>query len=223
MKKLFSYDGKVMDLITKFGELVMVGVAFLICCIPIFTIGTSITSLYYSVIKSVRRERGNPLFEFFSSFKRTFLKGSILTLEIIFLGGIFVLGYRQTAMSGTSFDRYMKLLYAVMLVLLVFISVYIFPVLSRFEIKLSNIWKIAFVMSIRYFYFTLLIVAVAVILGYVFIFILPLPTVLFLPGVMTYLSTFIMEKVLLAYMPKPEEGSDAWYYEKSGKTGKEKE
>ena len=53
--KLFSWDGRFMELINGFGELVMLSVAFLICCIPVVTIGPAMTSLYYAVIKSVRR------------------------------------------------------------------------------------------------------------------------------------------------------------------------
>lgn len=84
--KLFSWDGRFMELMNGFGELVMLSVVFLICCIPVVTIGSAVTSLYYAVIKSVRRGRGTPLGEFFSSMRRTLVKGIIITLEIMAVG-----------------------------------------------------------------------------------------------------------------------------------------
>ena len=48
--KFFSWDGRFMELINGFGELVMLSVAFLICCIPVVTIGPAMTSLYYACL-----------------------------------------------------------------------------------------------------------------------------------------------------------------------------
>ena len=93
--KFFSWDGRFMGILNGFGELIMLSVVFLVCCIPIVTIGPAVTSLYYAVIKSVRRGRGTPLGEFFSSMKRTMGKGILITVEIIAVGAALYIGYRQ--------------------------------------------------------------------------------------------------------------------------------
>ena len=39
-----------------------------------------------------------------------------------------------------------------------------------------------------------------------------IPCVAFVPGCWCFIVTFMMEKVLLHYMPEPGEGEEAWYY-----------
>lgn len=56
----------------KLGDIVAVSVWFFVCCIPVFTIGASVSALYYAVNKSVCNNRGYVSQEFFRSFKNSF-------------------------------------------------------------------------------------------------------------------------------------------------------
>lgn len=218
--KLFSWDGRFMELMNGFGELVMLSVAFLICCIPVVTIGPAVTSLYYAVIKSVRRGRGTPLGEFFSSMRRTLVKGIIITLEIMAVGAALYIGYREAvamneaaAAGMVDYDgKVFATVYMILGVLLMAVSAYIFPVLSRFTMKTVNMWKLAFVMAIRYIPVTAAVIAGTAALIWLQIYVLPIPCIAFVPGCWCFIVTFMMEKVLLHYMPKPDKGEEAWYY-----------
>lgn len=218
--KFFSWDGRFMELVNGFGELVMLSVVFLICCVPVVTIGPAVTSLYYAVIKSVRRGRGTPLSEFFASMKRTLGRGIIITLEIMAVGAALYMGYRQAvamneaAAAGiTTHDgKVFATVYVILGVLLMAVSVYIFPILSRFTMRTMNMWKLAFVMGIRYLPVTAAVIAGTALLIWLQIYVFPIPCIAFVPGCWCFIVTFMMEKVLLHYMPKPEEGDDAWYY-----------
>lgn len=218
--KLFSWDGRFMELMNGFGELVMLSVVFLICCIPVVTIGSAVTSLYYAVIKSVRRGRGTPLGEFFSSMRRTLVKGIIITLEIMAVGAALYIGYREAvamneaaAAGMVDYDgKVFATVYMILGVLLMAVSAYIFPVLSRFTMKTVNMWKLAFVMSIRYIPVTAAVIAGTAALIWLQIYVLPIPCIAFVPGCWCFIVTFMMEKVLLHYMPEPAKGEEAWYY-----------
>lgn len=218
--KLFSWDGRFVELMNGFGELVMLSVVFLICCIPVVTIGSAVTSLYYAVIKSVRRGRGTPLGEFFSSMRRTLVKGIIITLEIMAVGAALYIGYREAvamneaaAAGMVDYDgKVFATVYMILGVLLMAVSAYIFPVLSRFTMKTVNMWKLAFVMSIRYIPVTAAVIAGTAALIWLQIYVLPIPCIAFVPGCWCFIVTFMMEKVLLHYMPEPAKGEEAWYY-----------
>lgn len=215
-----SWDGRFMEILNGIGELIMLSVVFLICCIPIITIGPAITSLYYAVIKSVRRGRGTPLGEFFSSMKRTMGQGILITVEIIAVGAALYLGYRQAvamneaAAAGLAAHdgKVFATIYIMLAVLLAAMTVYMFPILSRFTMKTVNMWKLAFVMGIRFLPVTAAVIAGTAALIWIQIYVLPIPCIAFVPGGWCFAVTFMMEKVLLHYMPKPEEGEDAWYY-----------
>lgn len=213
VKGIFSFEGPFIQFFHKTGELIFVTVLFLLFCIPVVTAGASITSLYYATIKSVRRERGYPTQEFMRSMKRTLGKGTVLTIGMLIWYGLLALGVYKS-------EGKMIAVYGLFIIVSIFVSIYIFPVLSRFEMKLSGILKLAFVMSIRFIYFTIPIVLGTVLLIWLQIYYLPMPCILVVPGAWCYIVTFMMERVLLAYMPTQEEAEknnvgkeiDTWYY-----------
>ncbi len=212
--ELFSQDGKVMNFLYRTGELILLNIVFLITCIPIVTIGSALTSFYYATIKSIRRERGTPVKEYFGSMKRTMKKGILLVLELAVWFGLLYIGRRYSQVNERS---HMVVVYNVLMLLSAAVAVYVFPVLSRFEMKLTNCWKLAFLMCIRFFPYTIVIVAGTAGIAWLQFYILPMPCILFVPGLWCLVITFMMEQALLAYMPRPEEGQeDAWYYD-SGK------
>lgn len=210
--KVFAYDGTLMEVLTKFGQLVLLTLIFLISCVPVVTIGSAIASLYYAVIKSIRRDRGSPLMEYFNSFKRTLPKGIVITVILLVAGFALYSGYSAAVGTASSAGRVLATIYVVVGALLVISGVYIFPILSRFEMKIMQMWQLAFVMGIRFFHFTVLIVVLTSLVVWLQIYVLPIPCILFVPGVWCFLVTFVMERALLYYIPKPKEGEDAWYY-----------
>ena len=214
MRKILTFEGSIIQFFHKTGELIIATMLFLLFCIPIVTAGASATSLYYTVIKSVRRDRGYVPTEFMRSLRRTLGKGSILSIGIFVWFGLLWIGRMQT-------DGHRALLYTVLIIVSIGVFVYIFPVLSRFEMNLIGIVKLSFVMSIRYFYYTIPILIGTVLLVWFQYFYLPIPCIFVLPGVWCFVVTFMMEKALLGYMPTKEEAeksgqsveTDTWYYE----------
>lgn len=213
MQRFFSYDGKFFGVLTKVGEMIIANLLLLLCCIPVITAASSVTSFYYVMVKCVRMERGNLCREFFVSMKRTFSRGAVLSILLPVWIALLLYGKGQAGISAGAGMDFRTLLCDVLLSLTGMTAVYLFPVFSRFEMKLGSIVRLAFVMSIRYFHYTLLIVASAVVLGWLLFYQLPMACVLVLPGMWCYGVTFLMEKALRHYTPKPEAGQENWYDE----------
>ena len=53
----FNWDNIVFQMLGKLVDCVWVSILWVICCIPVFTIGASTTALYYTVHKSIRGDR----------------------------------------------------------------------------------------------------------------------------------------------------------------------
>lgn len=210
LKDLFAHDGKLVGIVQKIGEVILLNLVFLLTCIPIITIGSACTSFYYAMIKSVRREHGSPVVEYFSSFKRTLKKGiGITAFTIVWLFGL----YYGLTVAGDNASITISSIYGVILAVTVGMLIYVFPVFSRFEMKVSGIMKMSFVMCIRHLPVTLLVAAGSALLGWLLIYIVPIPCILILPGFWCLLVTYPMEWVLQKYMPQSED-EDAWYYGK---------
>ncbi len=212
-KKLLSPEGNVIYVLTKAGQVIILNIIWLLSCIPVFTIGTATTSLYYAMMKNIRRNRSYPVVEYFASFKRTLGKGSAFTL----IAGVwFLLLYHlwtiADAGQGTA-GIFLGRMYLALAVASAALLLYLFPVLSRFEMSMSSMVKLAFVMAVRFMGYTLLMLAGSAALCYVWFYYLPLPTIFIWPGAWCYVCTFMIEKALRKYMPASEGNEDAWYYE----------
>lgn len=202
-----------MGFLHKAGELIILNVIFIVCCLPVFTMGSAITSLYYSIVKCIRRDRGAPVREFFGSMKRTFGRGALYTIMIVAWYLALVFGRIYSLGLESEYGEVMAKIYIAIMILSAGLVMYIFPVLSRFQVSNKAMWKLAFVMSIRFFPITLALVGGSVLLGMLFWFeIIPIGWVIFVPAIWCLLMSFLIERALLAYMPKQEDGDDAWYY-----------
>ena len=115
--------------------------------------------------------------------------------------------------QGTEYSMFLSRIYIALMAITAAILVYLFPVLSRFTMRMSAMIKLSFVMAVRYLGYTILIVAGTALLAFLQFYYLPMPTVLFLPGAWCYICTFMIEKALRKYMPASEKDADAWYYE----------
>lgn len=209
----FSPDSSLMYYMTKAGWIIILNIVFLLSCLPVFTIGSACTSFYYAMMKSIRRDRGYPLLEYWSSFKRTFVQGAMVTVLLgIWLAVLLHLWNVAVVMSGET-GVFLQKIYLTLFVLSGAVSCYLFPVMSRFTMKLSAMLKLSFVMAVRFLPYTIVILAGTLGIGWIWFRFLPIPLILIWPGGWCMVITFMMEKALRKYMPAPKEGEDAWYYE----------
>ena len=215
MGNLFNMDNAFFRFMGKLFDVVALNLVFIIACIPIVTIGPAISALYYASVKSIRRDRSYPIKEFFKAFKRdfkqSFIVGLILVLAavIIYVDIRFVVDYIKNDFTA------MRYVYLVIGLVISFISVYIFPLISRFSLKISGLFRLSFYLAIRH----LLTTIVSIILlfgGFVLVYISAGLALLFVPVLVNLLISIMMEKVLIKCMDMVQtdenyENKDQWY------------
>ena len=217
MNQLFSTDGVIYRFLTVTGNIIIATVLWLIGCIPVVTIGTSTAALYCTIVKSVRKEVGYVHAEFWRGYKLNLKKGAAATAALLALGLLLGMEIRMVLENGVEVSRIWYSLSGLLILLMLLVTLYLFPVMSRFDMKLGKLCMLSFVMSIRFWYITLALGAglAAVVLAQVYL--LPIPLILLTPGLWCYASSFLVERVMKAYMPKPrrEEGDgetqENWY------------
>ena len=57
---IFGMDGKLYKFLDKFWHMVWIGVLWIVCSLPIITIGASSAAAYYAMVKSVRKSEDKP-------------------------------------------------------------------------------------------------------------------------------------------------------------------
>ena len=67
--KLFSMDGKFLETFNKITDLVTLNILWLLCCIPIITIGASTSALYQVTLQIAENRDSYITKEFFKAFR----------------------------------------------------------------------------------------------------------------------------------------------------------
>ncbi len=219
MSNLFNLENPVFSFLSKACDVIILSLIWIVLCIPIVTIGPNNTAMYYAVVKVVRRERGYLLREFFKSFKLNFKKGLIigvfLTLTYVVLGFDLMWAWSNLKNGGTKGSILLGI-FAAISILVVCFSLYVFPILSRFEMSIKQMVKASIFMSIRHLPSTIAMIIITA-AGILLVYILPL-LFFILPGAIVLLNSLLMERVFKKYMPKAETeeentSKDEWYLE----------
>lgn len=252
MSKIFSVDNKFFSTVNKIVDMLWLSFLWSICCLPmlfllivflvefdkvglyiiiflpiaVVTVGPASAALYYAVVKSVRRERSYATKCFFHGFKTNFKYGALSSLIMGFACGILIVDYFWAAYSDTIDANIAGLMSGAFIgvaIFVLFTLVWINPLLSRFDLKLKELFKNALILSVKNLFRTIIMAAFWVGCGYAFFhffeyifrYIIFIPFVL--PAVSALLRSFIIEPVFKRITGDPNEDSetevDAWYAE----------
>ena len=212
-ENLFSMDGPYARVMNWIWNVLVLSVLWLVCCLPIFTIGASGTAAYYAASKVIRHKTGRIHQEFFSSFRRNFRQSVPLTIVILLL--FFVIGMECLYLySDARIPAAILYLFYAMLLAVCGCGIYLWACLSRFEQSSFALFRMSVVLTFRHFPTTILLLALFV-LGILGVYLM-LWGILIFPGCVYVLSTYPMERILLKYSPKVSEAdaeAQKWYYQ----------
>lgn len=212
---LFNYDNPVWRFIGKLGDLVLLNLLWLICCIPVFTAGAATTAVYYVTLKLVRDDDGSTIKSFFHSFTQNFKQATAIWLMILVAGGL--LGFDLWfLMSGvvtvsTVVKTVMSAVFGAMTLILLFVTTYIFPLQARFYNTVKRTLFNAFFMSVRHLLQTIsmLIIDGLVVAGvYVALYMVPQVSMLLLLfgfPLIAFINSYFFTEIFNKYIPKEED------------------
>lgn len=215
MRNIFSLDNPIMQTLSKIADLMILNVTFIICCLPVFTIGAALTGLSYVSLKMAENEEGYIFKGFLKSFKQNFKQATVIWLIMLAIG--LVLGadfYILSASSGT-FITTIRVILVITAFIYLMIMLYVFPTLARFYNSTKNTLRNAFLMSIADFPRTLIMLVITV--GSVLItlyngYTLAYGLLIWILGgfaLVSYLNSFFLKKVFAKYTPKEENAEES--------------
>ena len=216
--RFFSYDSTFGQIFIKVSYGCCLNILWLICCLPIFTIGASTTALYYTSFKIAKDEGSFITTMFFRSFKQNFKQATVIWLIMLATGLIIgadaVLLYRLRATStGTAAVVWTLLLATIFACMIVYVIVltYIFPLLSIASNTTANMFKNAFLIGTHYLFSTLLVIFVHYAMFFLVVNVFT-PLIIFGEGLCAVISAHILLRILrpLIYDPNAQtEASDS--------------
>lgn len=207
---IFRPDNSFWSLLGKLSDILGLSLLFLLCSLPLITLGPSAAALYDCTVHNLRRGESGVYARFFRTLKNEWKTGALSTLlwgaagfALYWYYGVIVTG----ANAGVSYMLALK--YAVPLLLLVPAGAFcwLFPLLSRFTQSFGQLNKNAFKVAVAFLPRTLLCVLIAIAL--VTASVLWLAPLCFTPVLLMFLFSLLMEPVMKKLQENGDQASDA--------------
>lgn len=214
--KLFQQDNIFNTVMTRIFDFMLLSVLWLICSLPIVTIGASTTALFYMTMKMVRDEEGAIIKSFFKAFRQNFR--SVFGVTIVFLLFIGILA-ADFHILGSAKGGMASILYGGCIALLLMGAVvfsYVFPMAAKFENTTKNLIINAAKIAVTHFPQTLILL---ILNGFVFVWFFLSPETFSLifwiwifvgTGLVAYLDSIFLVPVFDEFIPKREVPEDMW-------------
>ena len=211
MNKFFDLNSPVMSFLSRLADLVWLSVLWFVCCLPVLTIGPATAALYYVALKLARDEEVAVTACFFKGFKDNFKQGFVLNLIFLVVCAILVADFFNMSAVDTGAGVYSSALFFVMIIWLLCIMFYTYPLQAQFVNTIRRTLMNAAVLSMRKFFDTIIIFVLnmlPVILAFTSFtwFVRTSPIwILLAPGLVSRVCASRFVKMFAPYLPAVEE------------------
>lgn len=204
MGEFFNWDNKFFQGLNKIIDCIFVSLLWLICSLPLVTMGASTSALYYTVNKVIRNNHGYVTKEFFHAFVSCFKQSTIVwllyLLITVFLGmDAYIMWGSLQAGNAVGNLVYVFLIFIILATMWV---IYAIPYIARFNNKTKLIMKNAALIAIanlgKTFILFLILVATLVVF-----WLMPFVMIL-IPGFVAWGMNLILEKIFKKYMSEED-------------------
>ena len=206
MKKLFDPDNPIIAFLAKLVDAVVLHVFWLICCLPVVTIGPATVALYYVLLKDVRSEGSRYYRMYFRAFRENFRKGMLLGLlflvvKALLVGVVFL--YRALYQAyGMQICHVLMYVSAALILIWLLIFEYAFAMMARFENTVLKTVRNAFFLMVgnlgRTLLMAVIFVAFYALIFYLFSYIFPL--IILGYGLIALINSYILNRVFQPYV-----------------------
>lgn len=214
--RFFSYDSTFSQVILRLAKSCYLNLLWLLCSLPVFTIGAATAALYSITLKLVEDDGGQTTQRFFRAFRENFRQATSLWL-IVLSAGIFLLLdgyilYHLRASSAGTAAVFWTLLLALIIAAAVAYTItliYVFPLTASVVNTNLAMLKNAFLIGTHYLFCTIVVFAIHFAVFFVAVRLFT-PMVIFGEGLCAMLSSHFLSRVIAAcsYV-QAEDGEDA--------------
>ena len=139
LNAFFDNDSAFGQIMTRLGILIAANILFIVCSIPVVTIGASFAALHYVMLRLLRGENElNPFRVFWQGLKENFVQATICWLGVVVLAAVLYLEVFWCRQFSGPVALFQYPLLALLLILIVLAS-YMFPTMAAFKVTLSQL------------------------------------------------------------------------------------
>ena len=211
---IFSYESKISQALIKLCYSCWLNILWVVCSIPIFTMGAATTALYDVSLKIVRDEETSLTRQFLKSFRSNFRQATVLWLILLGIGLLlagdgWVLWHLRASSTGTVAIMWTLLLAVLIVASIAYVIVllYVFPLVASVSNTNRAMLKNSFLIGIHYLFATILVFAIHFAMFYAVVAVFT-PIAIFGEGLVALLSAWLLNNVIRAVSYDPNEAQD---------------
>ena len=198
MGRFFNVDNPVWRFIGNLADVFIVSVFWIICSLPVITIGASTTAMYYVTLKLASNQEGYTTRSFFKSFRENFKQATSIWIGTAAVGVVLYLDVMWCLTSETALGRSVIIADLLMCVIYLLFVFMVFPLLARCENTVSALVKMAFAMCIRNAVLLFSAVVITAVIFYIALFRVWI-LIIVAPGLSAFLSSYIINRIFEKY------------------------
>lgn len=208
MNRIFNMDNGFFRTLSKLVDCIWLNFLFVLTCIPIFTIGASMTALYYTMQKVIRNDRGYVSSEYWHALKTNFKQATLTWLIVLAVGLLtfFDIQFMKAMDKAGQPLGKAYVFFQVLLALEILWCTYLFPYMSRFINGMKATMKNAALIAVLNLPWTLLILVLLVVAGLI-MYLIPIG-IFFTPVLFTWVLNRILERVFRKYMTEEDKAQE---------------
>ncbi len=162
MSSIFASDSALSRFLSKVADLMILNVLFIATCIPVVTIGASLTALNFVAMRFPDNRSESVIADYFRSFRQNFRQATIVWGFVVLVGAVLAAWYiLVTNLTLGAVAQVILLgIWYVLAIAFVGTVLYVFPYLSRFDGSTREVFRNARLMSWRHTLTTLVVVVI---------------------------------------------------------------
>lgn len=210
---LLNEDNPVHIFLNKLGDIIICNLLFVVCSLPIITIGPALTALYHCMLRTVKGNNPGAIKTFFRAFKENFRQSLLVWLMLLAALAILILNLNFLQQTKTPAGDILFYLSGVLITFLTLLLLYVFPVIAALSGPLTVLVKNAFLFALIHFPSTLVIAVVSILplyMTYQDLTLFPLYAFcwsFFGFGLTAYINSFLFYRMFRPYLG---EEADTW-------------
>lgn len=158
MNRLFNLDNPFMQFLFRVSDLIILNLIFMFSCIPIVTIGASISALHSVCLKIVRGQESYMWQGFWKAFRQNFKQGTVLWIISIVIFFVIHMDFTILNAGDHPLFGYVKVALGSVTAVLFSMFIYVFPIISHFKCTIRQAIKNSLFMTIGHLPFSILLV-----------------------------------------------------------------
>lgn len=204
MKRLFDAEGPMMSGLIKLFDCICLSVLWMLCCLPVFTIGVASTALYTTAYRYLRRDQGTLAATFFGALRENFARSTLAGLvevAMLALMAVDVVVFRSLRLQGNPLGGLYELSLILCCVVMTW-TIYLAAYTARFQGSVGEVLRFSVLLMLWH---PLRALQVFACLAAGLVLALGVPgMVLVAPAGVYWLASYGIERVFHAHL-KPED------------------